>query len=200
MKMQRLNVNTLKSIAQLHTIEYEPLVSKDSKKGVATRMSRVFPVPQSVMYDLMADIKGHHRFLPILRKIHVITNEDLGGVLGKNQVLAVESLEEGGSKVGVKAFTFTPPKRVEVVFVTDPFGNLNGGNEPLHNKNGRIVYATDKVSNTSSRLTSESDFVPNNKQFYVRGLIDHVWVTFFENLMIHHGELKEVDRKTRLFG
>src|SRR5689334_3991192 len=119
MRMQKLKVSALKSIAKTHAITYEQLKSSGSL-GVATRMSREFSMSQKTMYKLIADIAGHTRLLPHLRKLKVITSSDLGGVLGKNESIVVEGLEEGGSKIGIKKFTLTPPSRVDGVLLTDP--------------------------------------------------------------------------------
>jgi len=194
--MQKAEVASLQSIAEAHSIAYEALKSK-SETGVATRMSRVFNIPQKDLYALLADLEGHVALFPHLKKLRAITNEELGGVLGENEVIVVEGMEEGGSKLGIKRFKLTPPSKIEGTLLTDPFPSDNGG-PAGDRKMGTINWYFEEVDQGSSRMTIESDFVPNTTQFYVRGLVDNVWLDFFENVMIRVGELRHENKLSTL--
>ncbi|BCM94499.1 hypothetical protein IAD21_06406 (plasmid) [Abditibacteriota bacterium] len=195
MAMTPLTLEQLKSIADTHSITYEYLPS-ESETAVATKMSRVFNIPQERMFDLFANLENHPTFFPHLKAVKVITNEDLGNVLQDNQVLMAEGLEEGGSKLGVKLFTLLKPHRIEGQLLTDPFATINT-RDP---KRGTINWDFERVDDNSSKMTVESNFVPDSNKFFSRGMVDHVWMDFFENTMVHLDELSQEDRFTNLLG
>lgn len=196
MPMTPLSLPMLHSIARTHDITYELLKSR-SKRGVATKMSRVYSLPQQEMYDLLADLEAHTRFLPHLKKLKVITSADIGNVLPANEVLVVEGMEEGGSKLGIKHFTLTPPDKIAGVLITDPFPVVARQQDP---KRGTISWSFEEINANSSRMTVASEFIPASDQFYRREMIDHVWLDFFENTMIHVGDLTPENKLTKLFG
>lgn len=194
--MTPLTVNQLNKIADAHSITYERLKATPSR-AIATRMARVFNLPQERMFEIFADVGNHTRFFPHLKKVITVSNADLGNVLEDNQVLIVEGLEEGGSKVGVKLFTLHPPDRIECNLLTDPFPE----NIVLSDrKRGAITWKFEKIDDNSSRMTVESTFNPDSNKFFKRGMVDHVWIDFFENAMVELGELNPTDRFTNLLG
>src|ERR1019366_3776178 len=103
------------------------------------------------------------------------------------QVVVVEGLAEGGSKLGVKLFTFKPTDRIEGELMTDPFISAHG--VTAHNKEGSIVWAFQRLDDKKTRMEVESDFGVGPNSAYVRGAVDHVWLDFFENLMVHFNEI-----------
>lgn len=195
MPMSPLTLDQLTEIAEAHAVTYEQQTA-DSERAIATRMSRVFNVPQERLYETFANLEDHPRFLPHLRSVRAITSEDLGNVLQDNQVVIVEGLEEGGSRLGVKLFTLHPPDRIDGELITDPFSVI----ERSDPKRGTISWIFERVDDNSSRMTIESTFDPESNDFFNRGMVDHVWMDFFENAMVELGELPQEDRFTNLLG
>lgn len=194
--MLPLQLDQIQSIAAFHSIDYEPLPS-DKPTVISTRMSREFNMSQEDLFAIFADLGSHPKFLPHLKAVKVITNEDIGNVLQENQVLIVEGLEEGGSRMGIKLFTLYPPNRIEGKLLTDPFP------EDIllsDKKKGSINWIFEKVDDNKTKMTIESSFDPDSNKFFNRGMVDHVWIDFFENAMIEFGELAPVDRFTNLLG
>jgi hypothetical protein len=88
----------------------------------------------------------------------------------------------------VKLFTFKPTDRIEGELMTDPFVSAHNVGA-MHNKKGSIVWDFARVDDANTRMQVESDFEVSANSTYIRGAVDHVWLDFFENLMIHANEL-----------
>lgn len=188
--MRPLEQARLEEIADRLGVTYTPLPTPFNKRAVATRMARDFPVPKDHLYALIADVGSHQRFFPHLKALNVITPDMLANAIGPNQVVVVEGLAEGGSKLGVKLFTLTPTDRVEGELMTDPFVSAQAADlVAMHNKKGSIVWAFTKVSDEVTRMEVSSDFEVGPNSAYVRGAIDHVWLDSLENMMVHFGEI-----------
>lgn len=191
--MQPLAVERLQEIARTHRITYEPLPTPFHRHAVRTRMSRVFRIPKEQLYDKIADVGSHNRYFPHLRALNVITNAELANVLSDNQLVVVEGLAEGGSKLGVKLFTLSPPDRIEGELMTDPFVSARSSTAS-HNKRGAILWEFEEVDDSHTRMKVESDFEVGPVSAYVHSTVDHVWLDFFENMMIETGELTRADK------
>jgi hypothetical protein len=183
----------LNQIAAHHEIHYEILPS--APNSVATRLSKVFPqVSRSQLYREMADIGRHQRFLPHLKSLVVVTPEQLGNAIAPNQTIIVESLVEGGARLGVKLFTAFPDERLLCNLITDPFPE-GAVAQPMDKKQGTIEWKfADEGSGT--KMTVESNFMTTDKTVFVHELVDHVWLNFFENVMVYFGEIQPASRLT----
>jgi ribosome-associated toxin RatA of RatAB toxin-antitoxin module len=191
--MQALSIEKLAEIAKTHSIEWEDIKS-DKDNFIESKLSRTFNATQKQMYDLIADVGGHPKFMPHLKNLVVITPEQVGNVISENQVLIVEGLEEGGSKLGFKIFTLYPPEKVEGLLITDPFPI----DEIMDRKKGKITWTFEKVTETTCKMTTVSQFDTVANTFYLRPIVDHVWMDFFENMMIELGELTPERKLTNL--
>lgn len=190
--MQALSIEKLAEVAKTHSIYWEDIKS-DKDNFIESKLSRVFNATQKQMYDLIADVGAHPKFMPHLKNLVVITPEQVGNVISQNQVLVVEGLEEGGSKLGFKIFTLTPPEKVDGLLLTDPF--------PLETsdpKSGRITWSFEKITDSTCKMTTVSKFQTVPGTFYLRPIVDHVWMDFFENMMIEFGELAPEQKMTNL--
>lgn len=182
----------LNQIASNHGIQYEILPS--AANSVATRLSKIFPqVRKSDLYREMADIGRHQRFLPHLKSLVVVTPGQLGNAIAPNQTIIVESLVEGGSRLGVKLFTAFPEERLVCDLITDPFPEASVG--PLDNKKGKITWMFNEEGN-GTKMTVESNFMTTDRTVFVHELVDHVWLNFFENVMVHFGEMQPANKMT----
>ena len=191
--MRPLPQEQLQEIASIHRINYEILPS--AEKSVSTRLSRVFEnVRRSDLYREMADIGRHQRFLPHLKSLVLVTPQQLGGAIGPNQTIIVESLVEGGSRIGVKLFTAYPEEKLVCDLITDPFPS-GAVAAPSDRKKGKITWMFNDEGN-GSKMTVESTFDTAEKTVFVHELVDHVWLNFFENVMVHYGQLQPANKLT----
>lgn len=124
--MKSVDETELRTIANALKVDYQALPTPFNRRSLGTRMSRDFQVPKGKLYDLIADVGAHHRFFPHLKALNVIDSAMLADAIGDNQVVVVEGLAEGGSKLGVKLFTLKPPDRIEGELMTDPFVSAAG--------------------------------------------------------------------------
>jgi ribosome-associated toxin RatA of RatAB toxin-antitoxin module len=195
--MKSLELEALQAIANRHDIDYQVPETPFNRRAVISSMSRVFAIPREELYTLMADVGAHGRFFPHLRALNVIDREHLANSIGANQVVVVEGLAEGGSKLGVKLFTFKPPDRIEGELMTDPFVSAEGVTS--HEKKGSIVWRFEAVDETHTRMSVESDFGVGANSAYIRGTVDHVWLDFFENVMVYTNELAPAEKMAAPF-
>lgn len=203
MPFRSLDDGTLRSIADAHSIDYVPLDTRHAN-GIATRMSRKFQLSKTALFDKIANLKDHTRLFSHLKAVIVVRSEDIGGAIGKNQFVIVEGLEEGGSKLGVKLITITPNHKIECELLTDPFdtARADSADNPSgkDRKRGAISWQFDDEPNGTSRMTVQSDFQVEKDTAYVRGTIDHVWMDFFENVMLDTKELSRNKKRAAPFG
>jgi ribosome-associated toxin RatA of RatAB toxin-antitoxin module len=191
--MKSIEESLLRKIADTHGIEYVTPRAPFNRRAVISSLARTFHLPKDTLYELMADVGSHGRFFPHLRALNVIDSKSLAGAIGDNQVVVVEGLAEGGSKLGVKLFTFIPTDRIEGELMTDPFVSASGVS--MHEKEGSIVWNFEPIDDANTRMHVESDFGVGANSAYVRGTVDHIWLDFFENVMIH---TKELSREQKL--
>lgn len=190
--MKAVDLATLQKIADTHKIDYQTPSTPFNRRAVISRMSRIFPVPKNDLFATIADVGAHGRFFPHLRALNVIKRDQLANCIGENQMVVVEGLAEGGSKLGVKLFTLIPTDRIEGELMTDPFVSAEGVS--MHDKKGSIVWNFDRVDDAQTRMSVESDFGVGANSAYIRGSVDHVWLDFFENLMMHYGEMERAQK------
>jgi hypothetical protein len=196
--MIALDDATLKAVSVEHGIDYTPIETKHAH-GIATKMSRVFKLSKSQLFAKIANLKDHTRLFSHLTALNVIKSSEVANVIGKNQFVIVEGLAEGGAKLGVKLVTLTPDDKIECELFTDLFKSAKS-NQPLHNKKGSIVWDFEEIDPCSTKMTVESDFETPAETPYVRGSVDHVWMDFFENVMVDTRELTPAKKRTAPFG
>lgn len=196
--MRPLDEESLKSIAAEYDIEYVP-VETESANAIATQMSRVFKISRSELFAKIANLKDHTRLFSHLTAINVINSADVADVIGENQFVIVEGLAEGGSKLGVKLVTLTPEERIDCELMTDPFSTAIS-TRAADPKRGRISWVFEEVAPNTTKMTASSDFQVEAESAYVRGAIDHVWLDFFENVMIDTRELTPTRKRAAPFG
>ena len=189
--MKPLDENLLKEIATLHGIEYDTSPDMEgSERSIKTRLARRFPEPKDKLFSRVANIEDHVRLFSHLKAINCITSKDVANVIGENQIIIVEGLAEGGSKLGVKLLSLFPSDRIECELFTDLFKSATRAG-PLRTdpKTGAIFWEFYEVDDQTCIMQTRSCFEVGEQTAYIRGMIDHVWLDFFENLMIDLGEL-----------
>ena len=191
--MRRLELNVLTDIANQWNIEYEPF-NTESQDSISTRLSRVFNASQERMFDIMADLEGHEGLFSHCKATMVVDKDKskLGAVLEPNQFLVVSDVAEGGSRLAVSRYTLTRPTLIVEDLMTDPWPN--SGVEDR--KDGRISWAFESLGPDRCRMTCEGTFKIDTGKVFVRGLIDHVWLDFFENMMVELGEISRSQKLT----
>lgn len=189
--MERLPLERLKEIAQTHSINYE-ILEPENERVVSTRLSRTFKESQENLYNIMADLKRHEEYFDHCAAEVVVDKTGLDHILPKNQFIVVSDVAEGGSKLAISRYTLYPSNRIEEDLITDPFP----AEGVIDSKKGKISWVFEKADNGYCRMTAEGRFEIATGQVFVRGLIDHVWLSFFENIMIEIGELNPKARLT----
>jgi ribosome-associated toxin RatA of RatAB toxin-antitoxin module len=182
--MRRLEMFDIQNIVRTHNIKYEILKPR-SRKTIATRLSRVYNAPPERLFDIVADLSDHSRLFSHCKTAQVVDKTGLDNVLEANQFVVVSDVAEGGSKLAVSRYTLERPRAITEHLITDPFPAKGVADR----KNGLITWKFAKVGESRGRMTCESEFEIETGKVFVRGLIDHVWLDFFENMMIETGEL-----------
>jgi hypothetical protein len=93
----------------------------------------------------------------------------------------------------VVKYTLRPPDTITKEAVTDPFG---GGDVASDRKRGLVTMRFEELTSTTTRVTCSSTFETNDGPVFVRGFIDHVWLNFFERLMVETGEIGAAEMLT----
>lgn len=195
--MQALAITDLARIALAHNILYDTPGSS-FPFGIATTMSRVYKVPKGDLYKRIADLKGHTQLFSHLSAINVVDSASVANVIGPNQYVIVEGIAEGGSKLGVKLVTLLEDE-IRCELFTDLFKTAAFQGRKSDPKAGAITWKFQEVSPNETKLSISSDFQVSDQTQYVRGSIDHVWVDFFENLMVEAGELTPATKMAQPF-
>ncbi|MER9456569.1 hypothetical protein [Mesorhizobium sp. M0478] len=190
--MKPLPQERLQRIARARNVHYEPLPN-DNPLIVATRMSREFPLARDTAFALFADPATHVRLFSIIKGSSTIPREPIAKMVPINQFYAVEHVEERDPtpRFMLVRYTLSPPDVILKEGVPDPFGDLDGLGDvgPLDKKKAKVMIRLEDAGENTFLLTTESAFVAETGEIFVRGLIDHVWLNFYENLMV---ELKEI--------
>lgn len=189
--MQPLPLSRIREIARLHGIKYE-ILKPGSRKVVATRLSRTFNASQEAMFDIVADLRGHEDLFNHCKKAVVVDKNGLENVLEDNQFIVVSDVAERGSKLAISRYTLERPTRVVEDLMTDPFPAKNVRDR----KDGKISWVFRKAGGKRCTMICQGEFEIQTGKVFVRGLIDHVWLDFFEMMMIRLGELRPEDKLT----
>jgi ribosome-associated toxin RatA of RatAB toxin-antitoxin module len=178
-------------IVKVHGITYEPL--KEDQEGIiATRLSRVYPASQERLYEMIADLEDHSRLFSHCKSALVVDKTGLEKVIDENQFIVVSDVAEGGSRLAISRYTLQRPHRIDEDLMTDPWPATGVEDR----KDGRISWIFEAEGDDRCRMTCESEFEIDTGVVFVRGLIDHVWLDFFENVMVELGELSRSEKLT----
>jgi ribosome-associated toxin RatA of RatAB toxin-antitoxin module len=189
--LRRFPIKKLKQIANTYSIEYR-IFNPRAKWVLSTKMSRLFKVSRDGLYNIVADINNHEELFSQVWKSKIIDRQGLEDALSENEVLVVSHLNEGraGSRACISKYVLDSPKRITQFINTNPFRREQGG-EVEDSKCAEIRWTFDTVSDDSCRLTCESTFRVSTGKIYAREFTDHLWLNFFENLMVKVGELRQ---------
>jgi hypothetical protein len=193
--MRRLDQIEIADIADQHGLTYEA-VPHDDPLVVRTIISRVFPIPQKQMFDAFADPVAHVGLFPIIVGSTSPIRKGLEGVLAPNEFFAFEHVQESNlpPRIMVMKYTLNPPFEISKVGITDPF--LPDELRPMDRKRATVTMKFDAVGDNETRLTTDGEFVAETGAIFARGFIDHVWLNFFERLMVANGLIVEGSMRT----
>ena len=137
----------------------------------------------------------HVRLFSIIKASSTVPREAIGKLVAPNQLYAIEHVEEQDvtPRMMLVRYTFSPPSMIFKEGVADPFGDLDqmGSVEPTDKKKAIVIIRMEPRGGTATKLTTQFTFTATTGKVFARGLIDHIWLNFYENLMI---ELKELSR------
>jgi len=196
--MQALSAEQLTSIAQARGVTYEALPSA-SPLTIATRMSREFPLSREFAYTAFADPATHVRLFSIIRGSTTIPKEGIAKIVPPNQFYVLEHVEEQAvtPRLMFIRYTLNPPDTIIKEGVPDPFGDLDQIDPQADKKKAKVILRFAERGANRTLVTIESEFQASTGAVFMRGMIDHVWLNFFENLMIETRELNVIDRMTQ---
>jgi hypothetical protein len=177
----------LKKIADTHKIKYSPINAKLRRK-IGTRITRVFNTPRAKLYKLLADPLAHQNLFAQFKRIQPIDTSKFKPLIGRNEIISLEWVDEGGPKLAIARTLLQPPGKIVKEVLSGPFTEL-GGIHIQDKKKGIIIWSIDEVSPRSCKLVAESEFDVAAKSVFVRSLIDTIWIDSFERIMIAMGEL-----------
>lgn len=193
--MKPLDHQEIADIAEYHGLTYEA-VPHDDPLVVRTKISKVFPLAQQQMFDAFADPVAHVGLFPIIVGSTPPIRKGLEGVLAPNEFFAFEHVQESTlpPRIMVMKYTLRPPYEISKIGVTDPF--MPTEMSAMDKKRAKVSMQFDAVGENSTRLTTDGEFVAETGAVFARGFIDHVWLNFFERLMVANGTLLETNMRT----
>lgn len=193
--MKKLELNQLNEIASTHGITYETIVTDDAK-SISSKFTKVMNSPFDELYNTLADLEQHPRFFKNLKQCIVIDKKQLGTGIEYNEYIVVESIFEGSLGISIKKVKLEP-NRITANILSNPF-NTDIGELASDRKKGTITWDLERIADNETRLTCESKFDILSGNFFERGIVDHVWLNFYENLMVHTGELQTENKLTSM--
>lgn len=105
--------------------------------------------------------------------------------------MAFEHVNEAGPMLAVVKYRFNPGESIIKEIITNPFAV-----EAMDKKKGVVRFDLEDAPEGGTRLKATSIFeTPAGPTPFVRGLVDHVWLDFFENVMVEFGELEQANKK-----
>ena len=196
MAMRTLSDAELAKIAAIHGIQYQPTTTgtfaptdTPTPNVVQSMMSRVFRISRPQLYTLLADIHAHSRLFRNIQASVVTPKAALSSV-AQDEELAYEQVTEAGPMLAAVKYRFTTDKAIEKHIVTNPFSAVASDK-----KRGVVNFELEDAEPEGTRLTTRSIFeTPAGPTPFVRGLVDHVWLDFFENVMVEFGELQAANK------
>jgi hypothetical protein len=201
--MRPLDQAEIADIVSKHGLTYQA-VEHDDPLVVRTVISKTFPISQQQMFDAFADPVAHVGLFSIIVGSTPPIRKGLEGVLAPNEYFAFEHVQESSlpPRIMIMKYTLNPPHKISKVGITDPFlpGDALTDNvlamHPMDKKKASVTMKFDAVGDQETRLTTDGEFVAETGAIFARGFIDHVWLNFFERLMVANGTLTERDMKT----
>ncbi len=185
----------LRKIAAAHGIKYEAVNPKLRRK-IGTRVTRVFSVSRSRLFKLLADPTAHQRLFTQFRRIQPIATSKFIPLVGKNEIISLEWVDEGGSKLAIARTALMPPNKIVKEVLSGPFSEL-GGIQIMDRKKGIIIWSFEAATSGRCKLVAESEFDVAAKSVFVRSLIDTIWIDSFERIMVELGELSPKHKMIR---
>jgi hypothetical protein len=186
--MRALALGELQQIAVTHGIRYDtpPDVETDTERVVRTTLSREFAIARDAAFNTFADPQRHVGYFDIIKASTPLI--PLEGPLNADEYIVLEHVQEENlpPRLMVVKYTLTPPSTIRKEAVTDPFSNTDIFSDK---KRGLVVLKFDEVGRDRTQVTCDSTFSTNRGPVFVRGFIDHVWLNFYEKLMVETGEL-----------
>lgn len=193
--MEALSIERLTGIAQNRGIAYEAPEDEvgSGRRIVKTTIAREFAIPQADAFNTFSDPQAHVRFFTIIKQSTPLI--PLEGALKPDEYVVLEHVQEANlpPRMMVVKYTLRPPDTIIKEAVTDPFGAANVDSD---RKRGLVTMRFERTTATTTRVTCSSTFETNDGPVFVRGFIDHVWLNFFERLMVETGEIGPADMLT----
>lgn len=193
--MNPKTLEELEAIAALRGIEYvaPPEEETDTLRIVRSRLGRTIAIPRDAAFARFADPQSHIQYFEIIKDSTPLI--PLEGVLGGGQYVVLEHVQEAmlPPRMMVVKYTLSPPDLITKEAVTDPFQE---GSAVEDKKKGLVTLRFEEAGKNSTKLIVESTFSTNKGPVFVRGFIDHVWLNFFERLLVETGEISAGDMRT----
>ncbi|GAB3840695.1 hypothetical protein GCM10028821_45980 [Hymenobacter jeollabukensis] len=170
----------------------EELIDGDLRT-VVTSISKAFAIDKEAAFATFADPQEHVKYFEIIKSTTPLI--PMEGVLEANQYYVFEHVQEERlpPRMMLIRYTLNPPNSILKEAIADPFNEL----DPLADKKkGRVEIDFRDLGRNSTEITCRSTFVTNNGPVFVRGFIDHVWLNFYERLMVETGEISKDDMLT----
>jgi hypothetical protein len=197
--VQPLSLEELIAIAEARNIHYERPTA--DSLVVKTIMSRNFPISRDFAFKLFSDQASHVRLFSIIKGAVTVPKEGIAKLLPLNQFLVIEHVEEANipPRMMFVRYTLNPPDMIIKEAVPDPFGDLEtfGDAVPMDKKKASVVMRFEDLGPRLTKITVESEFAAATGAVFIRGFIDHVWLNFFETLMMELRELAPSEMRTR---
>ena len=202
--MAIINEVQLTRIARRRGVVYRAIPDSDPKM-VRTFMSRKFPIPQVTMFQAFSDPVAHVRLFSIIKSSTPPIRYGIEQILAKNQFLAFEHVQESNlpARLMLVKYTLYPPRKILKEAVTDPFMEGRKGGRMtkedltiMDKKAAKVVIKFEKISKAETRIVTESSFRVETGAVFTRKFIDHVWLNFYERMLVANGQISESEMLT----
>lgn len=210
--MQPLPVDQLRAIADARGVTYEipetleaanVAPDGDGNAGeaaqpapVKTRMSKVVPIPQDKLFEMFANPETHVKLFSIIKGSSTVPRAGIETVVPDNEFYVLEHVEEQTvtPRLMLVKYTLQPPNKIIKEGIPDPLTNTDA---LADRKRGVVEINFEKVDDNSTRVTTDSTFQATTGAVFMRGLVDHIWLNFYENVMVDTGEIKPEEMLTK---
>lgn len=190
------SLSELQNIANLRGITYETPEEEitDNQRIIKTTISKNFPLDRAAAFASFADPQTHVKYFDIIQSCTPLI--PLEGALEPNAYIVLEKVQEENlpPRLMIVKYTLDPPNLISKDAVTNPFIEIP--DLPLDRKKAKVRIRFEEIGRNSTKITCESTFTTSNGPVFVRGFIDHVWLNFYEKLMVDLGEISQSDMIT----
>jgi hypothetical protein len=186
--MKKLSTEKLNELTNHYGIAYESPPNVEGEP-IKSQLSRTFNISKEELFSVLSDIFAHERLFSHIGSSSVVDKSRLSAVVGENETLALEHVKEAGPMLALVKYTIDGTDKIQKDIVTNPFGDVNARDK----KHGTVEFQLNSIAPDQTTLTAKSTFQSASNVFD-RALIDHVWVDFFENVMVHTGELNPAEK------